>query len=109
MGETKLLRPLADGGLDAAPTDFAVQGNWLDLDGNWETILGDGVLNLCGPALLVKVRKHCRRFVVRVFTPVLGAELEWRYAKYFTDDFSDAVWHRYTQRGCVIAVYEGKL
>lgn len=62
------------------------KGDWFDLskgEERYETIIGDGVLNLVGCDLVESLLKVCRRLIVRFFVHKLNGM---KYATYFGDE-----------------------
>ena len=73
LGSTKSLLPLATIAYDLCPKyDDAkiIDRDWLTIDSQFDTIIGDGVFNFShefGKDLLKVVSNHCKRFIVRCF------------------------------------------
>jgi 7-cyano-7-deazaguanine synthase in queuosine biosynthesis len=105
LGLTKELRQLADITVDLAPS-ADVHMDWLEI-GNigatFDTVIGDGVLNLVDQSLKGEALKVASTFVCRVFTKKLNGM---KYATHFPTDFSDATRVVHTQDGVAIVVYE---
>lgn len=106
LGETKNLRCLTNNAIDLFPTDFAKKCDWYDIDGYYDCIIGDGVLNIGnGLLLLDTIKNHCDRFVCRVFGTEIEHEYSWKYAKYFYDKFPNSSKVIKTQKGVYIVIY----
>lgn len=107
LGETSKLREIADEGLDLFPTDFARKGNWNNIDGFYDTIIGDGVLGFeHGLSLIDNVKNHCNRFICRSFGQELKNEYVWYYTKHFFDEFPNSSEVIKTQKGCYIVIWD---
>lgn len=103
LGETKELAHLCHRALDMYPSSIADQGNWFDINAYYDTIIGDGVINLAGMELIDAVRPHCKRFVTRVFTTKHEGM---KYATFFPTEFPNSTREIVTQVGCMFVVYE---
>jgi len=72
LGYTKELYGLCDEAIDLnlplGSDQKLIQGNWFEIDRFYDTIIGDGVLNLVGGELVEHLSTHCKRLVVRFFT-----------------------------------------
>jgi len=107
LGETKALRKLANEGIDLFPSDFAKKGDWFDIEGFYDTIIGDGALNFeTGLCLIDSIKKHCNKFIVRVFTPEIKNDYIWKYAKCFPNEFPNSSEIIKTQKGCCIVIWD---
>jgi len=108
LGETKALRPLANEGIDLYPTDFAKEGHWFDIKEYYDTIIGDGCINLSGFSLIEAVKNNCDRFICRIFGKELKESQRWKYVKCFFDEFDGATEIIKTQSGCYIVIWDFK-
>lgn len=109
LGETKQLIPLCNEAIDLYPQSIARQGDWFALEDQYDTIIGDGVLNLVGFDLVSKLREHCKTLILRSFTHEIRYVYPWKYAQYFfnfpLDESCINIW---TQKGCVMTIWEFK-
>jgi hypothetical protein len=77
LGYTKQLLPLCDYAMDLNPPDeprynHVIQQNWFDIpEHTYDTIIGDGVLNLVGGELVQYLSGRCNTLVIRFFTKKL--------------------------------------
>jgi len=107
LGETKRLQQIADEGIDLFPTTFAKKGDWYKMNMFYDTIIGDGVLNInIGMELLNSVKWNCNRFICRVFGNEIKDKYSWKYANYFYDEFLKAEKVIKTQKGCYTVVWD---
>ena len=63
------------------------KGDWNNIDGFYDTIIGDGVLSWGADSVLNSVSKHCKVFICRVFSEKLQGM---KYATHFYKDFNNA-------------------
>ena len=109
LGETKQLRHLANEAIDLFPTNFAKECNWYDMEGFYDCIIGDGVLNFKeGLWLLDTIKIHCKRFICRVFGKEIENEYSWKYAECFFDNFPENSEVINTQKGINIVIWDFK-
>jgi hypothetical protein len=106
LGETKALQPHCTEAVDIFPSGFAKQGDWFSLDKHYNTIIGDGVINITGMDLVDALRSKCDRLIIRVFGPELEHKYLWKYAKYFPDTFPGALEVFETQPGCRFVIWD---
>lgn len=105
LGETKELMFLADDAVDIHPCgkyNKTFKADWYDLKGHWDTIIGDGVLNLCDVDLVDVLSKACDRLIIRVFEDWVH---NWKYATYFPTTFKGSSRIIQTRPGCRIVVW----
>ena len=108
LGETKQLMPWCTEAVDMYPCgeyEKTFQGDWMNLDGHWDTIMGDGAINLVGIELVEAVRPHCDRLVVRVFEEWIH---EWKYATHFPTQFPGALTTYRIQEGTRMVIWDFK-
>lgn len=83
LGYTKQLLFLCDDAMDNNPNveikKIIVQ-DWFTLDKYYDTIIGDGVLNLVGGGLVSYLSTRCSRLIIRFFTVKIDGM---RYATFF--------------------------
>jgi hypothetical protein len=84
LGYTKQLLFLCDDAMDNNPnlevTKNVIVKDWFALDKYYETIIGDGVLNLVGGELVTYLSTRCNRLIIRFFTDKIASM---RYATFF--------------------------
>jgi len=88
LGYTKELSHLASDSIDLNPpaerTDVT-KGNWFEIKGSYDTIIGDGVLNLVGGSLVEYLSHRTKRLVIRFFTEKIEGM---KYATFFRHNTS---------------------
>jgi hypothetical protein len=88
LGYTKQLYHLCDTAIDLNPHPEAkkiIKGDWFSITEQYDTIIGDGVLNLAGGSLVEYLSKHCKILIIRFFTEKIPGM---KYATYFKHNTS---------------------
>jgi len=83
LGYTKQLIHLADIAIDLNPPNHntnIIKQDWYTIEGYYNTIIGDGVLNLVGGDLVEYLSHHCDTLIIRFFTEKINGM---KYAKQF--------------------------
>lgn len=70
LGYTKELIDLCDNAFDLNPplNSKVVKQDWFTIDEHYNTIIGDGVLNLVSGDLVEYLSKYCDQLIIRFFT-----------------------------------------
>jgi len=106
LGMTKELVPLCDVAVDLNPRAIGkptLDCDWNNLEIQAGAIIGDGVINLAGMALVEKLLQCCDRLVCRVFLQKLPGM---KYATHFPQHFPGASLVLPTQEHVVIVVWD---
>lgn len=82
LGYTKQLIHLSIDAMDLNPPENTkvIKKDWFTIDKYYDTIIGDGVLNLVGGDLVQYLSKYCRKLIIRFFTEKIKGM---KYATYF--------------------------
>ena len=83
LGYTKQLIHLCDIAMDINPPEThknIIKQDWFTITEYYDTIIGDGVLNLVGGDLVQFLSKHCKTLIIRFFTDKIDGM---KYATYF--------------------------
>uniref|UniRef100_A0A6C0C9F6 Uncharacterized protein n=1 Tax=viral metagenome TaxID=1070528 RepID=A0A6C0C9F6_9ZZZZ len=107
LGYTKQLLHLCDDAMDNNPNldiKNVIKQDWFTLDKHYDTVIGDGVLNLVGGGLVTYLSTRCDRLIVRFFTEKINGM---RYATFFKHNTAfllpDVIID--TQPGCKILIW----
>jgi hypothetical protein len=71
LGYTKQLIHLCDVAMDINPPktlENIIKQDWFTIKEHYDTIIGDGVLNLVGGDLVQYLSNHCNTLIIRFFT-----------------------------------------
>jgi len=110
LGYTKQLIKLSNESMDINPPvgSNTIKQDWFTINKYYDTIIGDGVLNLTGGELVYYLSKWCSRLIIRFFTKYINGM---KYATYFKHNTSfllpDQTIH--TQESCVILIWDFKI
>ncbi len=106
LGMTSELVSLCDMAADLNPIEIGkptIKCDWNELNGQYGTVIGDGVINLEGLPLVEKILKISDRFITRVFT----RKFPWmKYATIFPCDFPGSKEIVTTQENIVMVYYQ---
>ena len=86
LGYTKQLLRFCTHSIDINPpnhmriSDKCIKGDWFQINRHYDTIIGDGVLNLVGGSLVKHLSKYCNTLVIRFFEEKLP---NMKYATHF--------------------------
>lgn len=83
LGYTKEMCHLASKSVDLNPPadrPDVTTGNWFEIEDHFDTVIGDGVLNLVGGSLVSYLSDKTRRLIIRFFTDKIDGM---KYATFF--------------------------
>lgn len=109
LGYTKQLIDLCDLAFDLNPpiNSKVVKKDWFTIDEHYNTIIGDGVLNLVSGDLVEYLSKHCDQLIIRFFTEKIDGM---KYATNFRDNTAFLLPDKIidTQPKCKILIWKFK-
>ena len=83
LGYTKQLIHLCDCAMDLNPPETQkniIKQDWFTITEHYDTIIGDGVVNLAGGELIEFLSHHCDTLIIRFFTQKINGM---KYATHF--------------------------
>ena len=109
LGYTKQLINLCDDAMDLNPPanliSSIIKQDWFTITDFYDTIIGDGVLNLVGGKLVQYLSTHCNTLIIRFFTDKIDGM---KYATNFRNNtifmLPDTIIH--TQPSCKILIWK---
>jgi len=111
LGYTKELRHLTDYSMDLNPPDtfdtnksHFIKGDWYSINKQYDTIIGDGILNLVGGSLVKHLSFFCKTLIIRFFTKKIKGM---KYATYFSHNTEMLLPNKtiLTQDDCIILIW----